>query len=251
MRSPRASDAMRVLLRPENGAGRRDHGRDRSLYFRAGRFLCNAQGSRFRPWPLFLRIEGQRGECGQRAWRRHGREERSGIVPGVALLLRSRAMWVFIAGMVMFQLANAPMLPLVATELTKTSATWAVPLIGACIVLPQIIVALFAPWVGRLAQRIGRRPLLVAALAVLPIRGVLLAFFNGAFPVVSIQILDGVSAAVLGVLIPARRRRHLIRHRTFQSRAGRDRNVDRARRRDQHARRGLRRRHVRAAMPPF
>ena len=49
----------------------------------------------------------------------------------------------------MFQLANAPMLPLVATELTKTSATWAVPLIGACIVLPQIIVALFAPWVGR------------------------------------------------------------------------------------------------------
>jgi MFS family permease len=111
-------------------------------------------------------------------------------------------MWVFIAGMVMFQLANAPMLPLVATELTKTSATWAVSLIGACIVLPQIIVALFAPWVGRLAQRIGRRPLLVAALAVLPIRGALLAFFGGALPVVSIQILDGVSAAVLGVLIP-------------------------------------------------
>ena len=68
-------------------------------------------------------------------------ERTSGIVPGVALLLKSRGMWVFIAGMLMFQLSNAPMLPLVATELTKTSASWAVSLIGACIVLPQIIVA--------------------------------------------------------------------------------------------------------------
>ena len=118
------------------------------------------------------------------------------------LLLKSRAMWVFMAGIVMFQLANAPMLALVATELTKTASGWAVALIGACIVLPQIVVALFAPWVGRLAQRIGRRPLLVVALAVLPVRGALLAFFSGAAPVVGIQILDGVSAAVLGVLIP-------------------------------------------------
>ncbi len=128
--------------------------------------------------------------------------ELSGILPGLALLLKDRAMWIFIGGMAMFQLSNAPMLPLVATELTKTSATWAVSLIGACIVLPQAVVALFAPWVGRLAQRIGRRPLLVAALAVLPIRGALLAFFNGAIPVVGIQILDGVSASVLGVLVP-------------------------------------------------
>ena len=111
-------------------------------------------------------------------------------------------MWVFMGGIIMFQLANAPMLPLVATELTKTSSSWAVSLIGACIVLPQIIVALFAPWVGRLAQRIGRRPLLVVALAVLPVRGAVLAFFDGILPVVAIQALDGVSAAVLGVLIP-------------------------------------------------
>ncbi len=118
------------------------------------------------------------------------------------MLLKSRAMLVFMGGIIMFQVANAPMLPLVATELTKTSSSWAVSLIGACIVLPQIIVALFAPWVGRLAQRIGRRPLLVVALAVLPVRGAFLAFFDGILPVVAIQALDGVSASVLGVLIP-------------------------------------------------
>ena len=129
-------------------------------------------------------------------------KETSGMVRGLEQLFKSRALWVFMGGIIMFQLANAPMLPLVATELTKTSSSWAVSLIGACIVLPQFIVALFAPWVGRLAQRIGRRPLLVVALAVLPVRGAFLAFFDGIFPVVAIQALDGVSASVLGVLIP-------------------------------------------------
>ncbi len=129
-------------------------------------------------------------------------EQLGGIGPGLADLLKKRSMIVFLAGMAFFQLANAPMLPLVASELTKTASSWAVALIGACIVAPQIIVALFAPWVGRLAQRIGRRPLLIAALAVLPVRGALLASFGGALPIVAIQTLDGVSAAALGVLIP-------------------------------------------------
>ncbi len=129
-------------------------------------------------------------------------EQASGVAAGLVELLKKRAMWVFIGGIVLFQMANAPMLPLVGSELTRTASSWAVALIAACIVMPQIIVALFAPWVGRLAQRIGRRPLLIAALAVLPVRGVLLASFGGALPIVAIQMLDGVSAAVLGVLIP-------------------------------------------------
>jgi MFS family permease len=129
-------------------------------------------------------------------------ERLTGIGPGLVELLKKRSMLVFIAGMAFFQLANAPMLPLVASELTKTASSWAVALIGACIVAPQIIVALFAPWVGRLAQSIGRRPLIIAALAVLPVRGVLLATFDSPLPIVAIQTLDGVSAAALGVLIP-------------------------------------------------
>ncbi len=129
-------------------------------------------------------------------------EQSSGMLAGLRLLLRKRSMWVFIGGVALFQMANAPMLPLVGSELTKTASTWAVALIGACIVLPQIIVAMFAPWAGRLAQTIGRRPLLIVALAMLPVRGALFAFFDGALPIVAIQALDGVSAAVLGVLIP-------------------------------------------------
>jgi len=130
-------------------------------------------------------------------------EERSaGVIPGLAVLLRRRTLWVFIGVIVMFQLANTPMLPLAASELTMEAASWAVALVAACIVLPQIIVALSSPWVGRLARSAGRRPLLLVALGVLPVRGLLFVFFSGPTSIVAVQMLDGVSASVLGVLVP-------------------------------------------------
>jgi MFS family permease len=99
-------------------------------------------------------------------------------------------------------MANAAMLPLAASELTLNAGGWAVALVAFSIVLPQILVALFSPWVGNLARSIGRRPLLLIALGVLPVRGLLFAAFDGPSSIVAVQMLDGVSASVLGVLIP-------------------------------------------------
>jgi MFS family permease len=129
-------------------------------------------------------------------------EQSAGIGPGLALLLRKRSLWIFLAVIALFQMANAAMLPLAASELTISSGSWAVALVAFTIVLPQIFVALFSPWVGNLARSIGRRPLLLVALGVLPLRGLLLAGFTGPSSIVAIQMLDGVSASVLGVLIP-------------------------------------------------
>ena len=129
-------------------------------------------------------------------------ERASGALAGLALLLRRRSLWVFIGGIIFFQMANAPMLPLAGIQLTMEAGSWAVAAIAACIVLPQFLVAIFSPWVGRLARSIGRRPLLLAALGVLPVRGVLFAFFAAPGPIMAVQLLDGVSASVLGVLIP-------------------------------------------------
>ncbi len=129
-------------------------------------------------------------------------ERSAGIIPGLAMLLRKRTLWVFIGGIILFQMANTPMLPLAASELTMKAASWAVALVAACIVLPQIIVAFFSPTVGRLARSVGRRPLLLVALGVLPVRGLLFVFFTGPSSIVAVQMLDGVSASVLGVLVP-------------------------------------------------
>jgi hypothetical protein len=75
----------------------------------------------------------------------------------------------------LFHAANAAMLPLVGAEMTVRSGYWATALVAACIVLPQLVVALIAPGIGRLAVSKGRRPVLVLGFAVLPIRAAVLA----------------------------------------------------------------------------
>ena len=109
----------------------------------------------------------------------------------------------FAACVALFQLANAAMLPLVAGELTRANGASANLVIAACVVAPQALVALFSPWIGRMADRVGRRPLLLIGFAAVPVRGALLAA-AGTDPllVVPVQALDGVSAAALGVLLP-------------------------------------------------
>jgi MFS family permease len=86
--------------------------------------------------------------------------------------------------------------------LTMRSSQWASTLIGACIVVPQLIVAGCAPLVGRRADSWGRRPLLVACFAALALRGVLFALVSNPYLIVAVQALDGVCAAILGVTLP-------------------------------------------------
>lgn len=114
----------------------------------------------------------------------------------------NRGLLVFGAGMILFSLANTPMLPLVGAIMTMRSSQWATVLIAACIVVPQIFVAILSPWIGRRSETWGRRPLLILGFAALPIRGVLFAFIASPYLLVVVQILDGISAAVLGVMVP-------------------------------------------------
>ena len=120
----------------------------------------------------------------------------------VIRLLRNRGLLVFAAAVALFQLANAAMLPIIAGAVTKRSADWATVLIAACIVVPQLVVALLSPWIGRQAERVGRRPLLLLGFAVLPLRAALFALVTSPYLIVPVQVLDGVAAAVLGVLTP-------------------------------------------------
>ena len=124
--------------------------------------------------------------------------------PLSSLLTRAR-LWplvTFALGFTLFQLANSAMFPLMSSVLTMRSSRWASVLIAAGIVVPQLLVALISPWIGRRAQIIGRRPLLLFGFAVLPIRGVLFAVVHDPNVLVIAQLLDGISGAVFGVLVP-------------------------------------------------
>ena len=120
----------------------------------------------------------------------------------VFILMRKRPLLIFAGSVLLFQLANAAMLPLMAGVVTTRSAQWAPVLIAACIIVPQAIVALTSPSVGRTAQAWGRRPLLLMAFAALAIRGLLFATVRDPYLLVAVQIFDGITAAVFSVMVP-------------------------------------------------
>ena len=124
------------------------------------------------------------------------------VVADVRDLLGNKALVVLCASLALFYLSNAAMLPLVGSMLTLRSAHSPTLFIAACIIAPQIMVALLSPLAGATAQSWGRRPLLLIAFAALPLRGLGLALAANPFILVAVQLLDGVSASVLGVAIP-------------------------------------------------
>ncbi|KAG0163108.1 hypothetical protein DFQ30_000732 [Apophysomyces sp. BC1015] len=130
-------------------------------------------------------------------------------VPSVSLprerigeLLRDRRLLTFAACIVLFHLSNAAMLNLAAGEVTAHMGDNVQLVIAACIIVPQIIVALLSPWVGRSAQRWGRRPILLLGFTALPVRALLFAGITTPSLLVPVQVFDGLSAAVFGVMLP-------------------------------------------------
>ncbi len=121
---------------------------------------------------------------------------------GIMILLRDRRLFTFAICTALFHLSNAAMLPLVAGEITKEAAGQAELIIAACILAPQLIGAAMAPRIGQLAETIGRRPVLLVGFAALPLRGLLLATTSDPWLTVLFQLLDGISSATFGVMLP-------------------------------------------------
>ena len=117
-------------------------------------------------------------------------------------LLRDRRMLTFAACIVLFHLSNAAMLNLAAGEVTAGMGDNVQLVIAACIIVPQAIVAMMSPWVGRTAQHWGRRPVLILGFSALPVRALLFAGVANPYLLVPVQMLDGISAAVFGVMLP-------------------------------------------------
>jgi MFS family permease len=98
---------------------------------------------------------------------------------------------IFAGCIILFQLANASALPLVSEGLARDRGSSLV--VSAFILVPQIVVAALAPWVGRSAGSRGRRPLLLLGLGALPIRAACFALIHDPLLLAAVQVLDGIS----------------------------------------------------------
>ncbi len=135
----------------------------------------------------------------------HSRRQTTGRAldwPGLRALLTDRRLLIFGLCVALYHLSNAAMLPLAGAEVTMRAGSYANMIIAACILVPQGVVAMLSPWVGRASARVGRRPLMLLGWAALPARGLLLAVLPGPWLLVAGQSISGISAAVFGVMLP-------------------------------------------------
>jgi MFS family permease len=119
---------------------------------------------------------------------------------GAAALLKDRPLIIFLICAVMFHFANAAMLPLLGEMLAKGHGRSSMMFMSACVVTTQFIITVIAPWSGLKAGSWGRKPLLLIAFGVLPIRAVLYTLTSNTIALVAIQILDGIGAGMFGVV---------------------------------------------------
>jgi len=122
--------------------------------------------------------------------------------PGLRRLFADRQLLTFGVCVLLFHLSNAAMLPLLGATVTMRAGNYANLIIAACIMVPQIVVAICSPSVGRGAALLGRRPILLIGWVSLPLRGLLLAVLPGPWLPIAAQALSGISGAVFGVMLP-------------------------------------------------
>jgi predicted MFS family arabinose efflux permease len=121
-------------------------------------------------------------------------------VESVRVLFRDRPLVLFLACAVMFHFANAAMLPLLGEMLAKGRGRSSMLFMSACVITTQLVVTLLASWAGRKAGIWGRKPLLLIAFGILPLRAVLYTLTTHTALLVAIQVTDGIAAAIFGVV---------------------------------------------------
>ena len=121
---------------------------------------------------------------------------------GLTVLITCRPLLIFAICTVLFHLANAAMLPLVGQKLALQDKNVGTSLMSACIVAAQMVMVPMAMLVGAKADDWGRKPLFLAALSILPIRGALYTLSDDRYWLVGVQLLDGIGAGIFGALFP-------------------------------------------------
>jgi predicted MFS family arabinose efflux permease len=131
---------------------------------------------------------------GARDSRKRGKAE------SVWLLFRDRNLVLFLLCAVMFHFANAAMLPLLGEMLATGRGRSSMLFMSACVITTQLVVTLLASWSGRMAGIWGRKPLMLIAFGILPLRAVLYTLTANTALLVAIQVMDGIAAAIFGVV---------------------------------------------------
>jgi MFS family permease len=115
-------------------------------------------------------------------------------------LTKNRNLLVFAAGMLLFHFCNASLLPVVGQNLGQSKTALSSLFMAGLIIVPQIVVAVLAPWIGYWSEIWGRKPLLLCGLGLEALRALLFTVISDPLLILMVQLLDGITAAIVVVL---------------------------------------------------
>lgn len=118
----------------------------------------------------------------------------------ISQLLRETPLLIFCASVLLFHLANAAQLPLVGQLLAQKSPRDSSLFMGGSIILAQTVMIAVAYTTGICMKFLGRKPIFLIAMGILPIRAILFTLTDHPIVLLSIQLLDGVGAGIFGVI---------------------------------------------------
>jgi MFS family permease len=113
-----------------------------------------------------------------------------------------RGFWAFVVSMVLFHFCNAPAGVYLGLFLTRDLEAPS-RVLSYAFVISMIAWSLIARPAGRLADRIGRRPLLIAGWIAMSVRLALLGMAESSSHVLAVQVLDGVCSGLFSVMAGA------------------------------------------------
>jgi len=115
--------------------------------------------------------------------------------------MRDRKLLCFALCLVLFQFADASLVPLVSENIGRSKVENSSLQITGLIVTAQLVVMFLAPWVGYLSEGYGRKPLLLLGFGIEAARSVLFASTTTYSWLLVGQFLGGVTSAIVEVLV--------------------------------------------------
>lgn len=114
--------------------------------------------------------------------------------------LKESYLLIFCFSVFLFHFANAAQLPLIGQLLSLKNAAMSSLFMGGCIILAQVVMVVVAYSLGFAMNHIGRKPIFLLGLAILPLRATLYTLTLNPIALLAIQLLDGIGAGIFGVI---------------------------------------------------
>jgi MFS family permease len=123
------------------------------------------------------------------------------LLTGFRDLLKQKPVLIFLVSAVIFHFANAAMVPLVTQLLaTGVGTKQAILFTSGYMLASQLVFMVVATASGKLAGKLGRKPLFIFAFAALAARGVLYTLSHHPAALIAVQCMDGLGAGIFGVV---------------------------------------------------